>query len=165
MQLQGWGVKLVGAQELVDQAGARRNTDAQSLASRRFCESFTEKYKDLALRAPVYAQLRNLIDLAVTAAFIQQQDYYQQADWNLGVLGDETKYSIETEVVPQHVESAVNAVFKRNALMTPIGGGVSIRAPQALTPENRLADEDGKVAASRASISLESLPEDQWWWD
>lgn len=166
MQMEGWGVKLVGAQELVQQTGERRETnDAQSRASRVFCESFTKNYKEAAFQAPVYAQLRNLIDLSVIAAFIQQQDYYNQAGWDLGVLGNEAAYSVETEAAPQHVESAVNFVAKGAAQMFPIGGGVSIRPTQALKPENRLPDDKGKVAESRNQVSLQNLPEGQWWWD
>ena len=102
----------------------------------------------------------------MAAAFIQQQDYYNQSGWDLGVLGDESKYPVETYDVPKHVESAVNAVFKGNALMTPIGGGVNIQPPQALTPENRLPDEEGKVCPeAEDSSSLKDLPEGQWWWD
>jgi hypothetical protein len=165
MQMQGWGVKLVGEQELVDRAGGRSRGKGQSRASRIFCESFTKKYKELALREPVYAQLRNLIDMSVVAAFIQQQDYYRQADWDLGVLGDESQYPVQNYVVPKHVESAVNVVIKGGAIMTPIGGGVSVQPLKALSDENRMPDEEGKVAAARQQITLKDLPEGQWWWD
>ena len=43
--------------------------------------AFTKVYPKLAERTPVYAQLRNCIDLAVAAAFIQNQDYYGLAKW------------------------------------------------------------------------------------
>ncbi len=166
MQMEGWGVKLVGAQELVDSGGGRSTSgDDQALASRKFCESFTANYPKLAMREPVYAQLRNLIDLSVVAAFIRQQDYYGQSGWELGVLGDESRYAVETYDVPKHVESAVNAVVKGNALMTPIGGGVNIQPTQALKKSNQLPDEGGKVAAQQQKLTLENLPAGQWWWD
>ena len=106
-----------------------------------------------------------MIDVSVVAAFIQKQDYYNQSGWDLGVLGDESKFPVETYDVPKHVESAVNAVFKGNALMTPIGGGVDIQPTRALSQENRLPDEGGKVAAAQKKISLKDLPEGVWWWD
>lgn len=165
MQLEGWGVKLVGAQELVGEGGGRTNAEGESRASKVFCKSFTEQYPMLADREPVYAQLRNLIDLSVAAAFIQGQDYYERASWDLGVFGDESKYPVQTYTVPKQVESAVNVIVKGNAIMTPIGGGVQIRPLQALEQENRMADEDGKLSEAQHSVSLESMPEGQWWWD
>lgn len=164
MQMEGWGVKLVGAQELVEQSGSRRRGNAESRASRVFCHSFTEQYPKLARREPVYAELRNLIDMSMVAAFIQQQDYYGHAGWDLGVLGDESRYSVQTYPVAKHVQSAVNVVVKGNALMTPIGGGVDIRPMKALERENRLPD-DGEVAAAHKQLDLRNLPEGQWWWD
>ncbi len=165
MGMEGWGVKLVGAQELVAAGGTRSKGDAQSRASQVFCKSFTEQYPNLANREPVYAQLRNLVDIAVAAAFIQAQDYYQQSGWDLGVLGDESRYPVETCAVPRHVESAVNVVVKGNAIMTPIGGGVQMRPLEAVSQENRLPDEGGKVSQAQKQISLTDLPEGQWWWD
>lgn len=165
MQMEGWGVKLIGAHELVRQNGGRVKGAKQSRASKVFCHSFTEQYPKLANRSPVYAELRNLIDLSVAAAFIQQQYYYTQSGWNLGVLADESRYSVETYSVPKHVESAVNVVFKGNALMTPIGGGVDIQPLRALERENQLPDEDGNVAATKKRLDLRNLPEGQWWWD
>ena len=165
MQMEGWGVKLVGAQELVEASGSRRGGDAESRASRVFCQSFTEQYPKLANREPVYAELRNLIDMSIVAAFIQQQDYYNQAGWDLGVLGDETRYSVQTYPVPKHVQSAVNVVVKGNALMTPIGGGVDIRPMKALDRKNWLPDDEGAVAAAQKQLDLPTLPEGQWWWD
>jgi hypothetical protein len=55
-------------------------------------------------------------------------------------------------------------MWKRNRLMTPIGGGVEIRASKAVESENVLAD-DGELTEARAAIDLSKLPAEQWWWD
>ena len=161
----GTGVKLVGEDEVVGASGERSGTAAQSPASKKFTKSFTEKYNELAERAPVYGQLRNCVDMLVAAAFIQQQDLYGQAGIDLGALGDESAYSVETYNAPKQVATAVNSMWKGNRLMTPVGGGVEIRANQAVDAENRIADKDGAVAKAKASIDLSSLPANQWWWD
>jgi hypothetical protein len=160
----GAGVKLVGEDEVVNQRGGRQQVASQSGASRKFTRSFTEKYNQLAERAPVYSQLRNCVDLLVAAAFLQQHDLYEQAGIALGALGDEAKYAVETYNAPKEVAAAVNSMWKRNRLMTPIGGGVEIRANMALDPANTLAD-DGAVAKAKDTIDITSLPANQWWWD
>ena len=165
MQLVGDGVKLVGQDELVSSQGNRTSTGGTNRASQVFVESFTRKYSELAERSPVYAQLRNLIDLSIAAAFIQAQDYYAKAGWTMPVFGDENVYAVETQNAPQKVETAVTARFKGASWMTPIGGGVMVKPKEALSSENMLQDDEGKVAEVRQQIDLSTLAEGQWWWD
>jgi Protein of unknown function (DUF1598) len=161
----GLGVKLVGEDEVVSETGGRQQVAKQSGASRKFTQGFTDKYSQLAERAPVYAQLRNCIDMLVAAALIQKQDFYDKAGIDLGALGEESKYPVETYNAPKQVASAVNSLWKGRRLMTPIGGGVEIRAGMAVDTKNIKADDDGAVAAARGKIDVKSLPADRWWWD
>ncbi|MHB8897324.1 MAG: DUF1598 domain-containing protein [Thermoguttaceae bacterium] len=164
MELVGDGVRLVGEQELVSSEGSRAASSGGNRASKAFVTSFTESYAQLAAQSPVYAELRNLIDMLVASAYIQQQDMYHKAGWEMPVLGSEEKFPVRLYNPPTQVESAVNAVWKGNTLMTPIGGGVQIEAETALDPENVLADEEGKVAELRGKTGLKLAP-GQWWWD
>jgi hypothetical protein len=81
------------------------------------------------------------------------------------VFGDEEKLPIETYNAPLEVESAVNSIWKGNQLMTPIGGGVTVRAHQALDTDNLLSSDDEKVEKAHATTSLQNLAAGQWWWD
>jgi hypothetical protein len=164
MELVGDGVKLVGEDELVSSQGGRRAVNRASGASQAFVTSFTQKYPQLAERSPVYAELRNLIDLVVAAAYIQEKDYYGAAGWTMELFGDEGAFPVETYQAPKQVESTVAAVWKGRRLMTPIGGGVQIEANAALLPENLLSDEKGSVAKLRNETKIQ-LAEGQWWWD
>ncbi len=164
-ELVGNGVKLVGEDEMVAGDGSRQQTGGQNRASRMFTEGFTRRYAEIAQNAPVYGQLRNCIDMLVASAFIQQHDLYGKAGWDLAVLGNEAVYPVEIFNAPQQVASAVNSVWKGRRLATPIGGGVQIRARQALDTENLLADEDGSVQSAHEAVNLRDLPADQWWWD
>jgi hypothetical protein len=165
LELVGEGVKLVNSDELVQAGGARIESATVNKASKAFTENFTSMYPELAQRTPVYAQLRNLIDLAIAAAHIQQQDYYGQAGWSMSVLGDEGQFAIEKYQTPQRVETACTAVWKGSTLMTPIGGGVNIQPRLALKPENRLPDENGELHALRQKLEIRTLPKTTWWWD
>jgi hypothetical protein len=127
--------------------------------------AFTQVYPQLAERSPVYAQLRNCIDLAVAAAFIQHQEYYELVNWKADTLRDEQAYPVETLNPPQQVATAVNSIWKGNTLLTPVGGGVQMRPTLALQSENVLADEAKNVAKARTEIDLTKLRPDQWWWD
>jgi hypothetical protein len=161
----GNGVKLVGEDEVVAKDGSRSTAGSQNRASQRFTDGFTKKYGQLADRDPVYAQLRNCIDMLVVAALMQKNDFYGQAGWDLSVLGDEKVYPVQTYNAPKHVASAVNSIWKGQRLATPVGGGVQVRANKVLESENLLADEKGEVDAARKAVSLSELPADKWWWD
>jgi hypothetical protein len=166
MELVGDGVKLVGADEVVAPDGSRAAAKSVDAASRAFTENFTKYYGNLATVTPVYAQLRNCIDLAVAAAFIQQKDYYGKSGWTMPVFGEESTYPVQTLAAPQVVESMVNAVWHGNTLMTPIGGGVNIQPKRALEVANLLPDTDGKIGQERSKAEeLKKLGKDQWWWD
>jgi hypothetical protein len=165
MELVGEGVKLVGEDEAVSSDGKRHKAARGNSASDAFVKAFTKIYPKLAEKAPVYAQLRNCIDLAVAAAFIQHQDYYSLAKWKPETFNDEKAFPVETLNPPQQVESAVNSLWKGNTLMTPIGGGVQMRPTEAIEPTNLLEDKDAKVHEARATTDLSKLGPDQWWWD
>ncbi|HYO25607.1 MAG TPA: DUF1598 domain-containing protein, partial [Lacipirellulaceae bacterium] len=120
----GLGVKLVGEDEVVSAHGGREAAGGQNRASQQFTRSFTENYDELAAVAPVYAQLRNCVDLLVAAAFISRHDLWSEAGADLGALGDESKFAVETYNPPRQVATAVNSMWKNRRLMTPVGGGV-----------------------------------------
>ena len=108
--------------------------------------------------SPVYAELRNLIDIAIVAAYLNQEGIFAKAEWTMPTLGDETKYSIETGSPLMYAPAACNIVSKGGRLMTPTGGGVQIQPQVALNEEN-LVDNDAKFA------KVSQLPEGQWWWN
>lgn len=165
MEMLGDGVKLVGEDEVVSGGGQRHKADSRgNRASDVFVTSFTKRYPELAERAPIYAELRNLIDLTIVAAYIQHADFYTKTNWRAEFLGNEQAFAVETYNAPKQVESAVAAIWKGNVLMTPVGGGVEINATRALDSENLRTEEKGEVSKLQNQTSVQ-LPEGRWWWD
>jgi hypothetical protein len=164
MELVGDGVKLVGEDEMVAEGGRRAVSGRSNMASQAFVTSFTQKYPTLAERSPVYAELRNLIDLAVAAAYVQQQDYYGKAGWKMEFFGSEDAMPTQVFNSPKQVESTVATVWRGSRLMTPIAGGVRIEPLMAVKPENVLADEGGNLPKLHGSAKIQLAP-GQWWWD
>jgi hypothetical protein len=164
MKIKERGVQLVGENERV--AGGRRAASGRvNKASQAFCQEFTEKFNQIAERVRVYAELRQLIDVAIAAAYIQQQDFYGQAAWDLPILLDETQLSVETYTVPEQVETAVNAIWRGNTLMTPLGGGVHVRPSTALSSEHLVVDSSGENVQAKQASGPTDLADGQWWWD
>jgi hypothetical protein len=165
MQMVGHGVKLIGEDELVNTDGTRRNSTKSNPASKAFTSDFTKKFDAIASTNPIYAQLRNLIDMSIAAAYIQDRHFLDQAGWDLGVFADEELFSVERFPAPQQVETAVNAIKIGNRLVTPIGGGIAIEARKALEIERVKGDANGTIKAMHGKVSLQDIPATQWWWD
>ncbi len=164
MELVGEGVQLQGEDMTLGPDGKLLAAAATpNKASRQFTTAFTKKYAAISARAPVFAQLRNMIDLVVAAAFIRDQNYYAKADWRPGVLADEARLPVETLATPRQVMCVVNAVWKENRLLVP-AGGVSIHPDLALEPARLQADKDGKLQDRREKIGSR-LQAEKWWWD
>jgi len=167
MQLVGSGVKLVGEDEQVDAQGNRKGTGGMNAASKAFCGSFTKLYDQLAQRSPLWGELRNLVDLSITAAYIQKYDLYGKAGWKMETFGDEGKVPVEIMNTPTHVPSVVNAVWKGRLFMAPTAGGVNLQPRYALNSDVAKTDTEGKIDAVKAEneAKLAGLADGQWWWD
>jgi hypothetical protein len=167
MELVGNGVKLLNEDEVVSGDGQRHvnNNGRGNRASTAFVTAFTQKYPELASKHHVFAELRNLIDLSIAAAFIQQQDYYGQAHWDMPIFSNEQKFAVLTCPAPVAVETAVGSKWKNNTLMTPVGGGVTLHPREALLSANLLEDDGGKVQKLHDQIDLKQLADGRWWWD
>jgi len=163
IELVGRGVKLCGADEVVLRDGRRLGANRPDHASKTFTETFTKNYAAIAAQNPVYAQLRNLIDLAVAAAYLQEHDAYGRSQWGAESFRNEEVYSIQRFLPPTEVETAIAAVWRGNRLLTPIGGGVTMQPRIALDATNVLMDDEGLVSSARGEKL--AVPQDRWWWD
>lgn len=162
MELVGEGVILQEEDQFVSRDGQVAADTRIDGAAQSFAAAFTRKYGSLAAASPVFAELRNCIDLLVAAAYIRHQDFCGDAAWDMALLLDEDRLPIETCTTPRKVDSAVNAVWKGNRLLAPLGG-ISIHADRALDAE-RLSDKNGKLHEKREAIGTQ-LPATRWWWD
>ncbi len=165
MKINERGVQLVGANERVTTAGKRVASGRGNRASQAFCEDFTRLYPEIASRVRIYGELRQLIDISIAAAYIQDQDFYGQANWTMPVLGNESSYSVETHSAPEQVETAVNAIWRGSSLVTPLGGGVHMQPRLALNSDQLDVDTSGENAKVKQSAGPSQLAEGQWWWD
>ncbi len=131
-------------------------------AAHGFCDDFTKRYDDIAARSPAFAELRTVVDLLVTAAFMRRHDWFAQARWRPTLLID--PQVAPAGHAPTSAEAAVNTVWKGRRLISAAGGGVSIQVDQALRPENLGEAKATHFIEKRKSAS--QLPADErWWWD
>lgn len=169
MELVGRGVQLKTEVIYSTPAGhlAGVNANAKkhkpSRAARKYAESFTDRYEELSAARPVYAQLRNVIDVLIACAWILKSDSYNRAGWAPSILLDEDQVPVNDQQDIKQAHSVANAVWKGRVLLLPAGGGVSVQASTALHRSNLLLDADDKLPAMAGQIRLPT--DERWWWD
>jgi len=131
-------------------------------AAQAFATAFTARYPQIAERSPVFAQLRNGIDLLVLAAFMGREGWQTAIAWDAAGLRDERTVATETLSPPRKMPCAVNVVWKGRVLLAP-AGGVSI-VPQELIAPDRVAVAPAALADQRATLPPPPAA-DRWWWD
>jgi hypothetical protein len=164
IQLIGRGVALKTENILFGpQAQILQSRLKPSRAARSYASSFTKLYESISQRRPVFAELRNGIDLCVLAAWIARNDGFQKTGWQPDLLFDEGSLPTLQLTEIKHAPSVANAVWKGNMLVLPVGGGVSIQASEALTDDNLIPDDKQEIQPVRANLKIPD--DDRWWWD
>ncbi len=164
LQLMGRGVQLntenidFGSQGQIVQQKTK-----VSNAARKYAEAFTTHYPQIAQARPVFAQLRNVIDLLVISAWLMQNDGYATSGWQPSIFLDNQQLPVDQLPDVKQAQCVANAVWKGRVLILPAGGGVLIQASNALARENLIADKDGILNVARQQSVFPN--DDRWWWD
>ena len=165
VQLVGQGVQLSTADIVFDENARIVHTGLKpGRAAVRYAETFTRKYDALSKSKPVFAQLRNAIDLLVLSAWLNKTEAFAQLDWRPEVLLDEEQFAINTLATPKETPHLANAVWKEHVLIAPCGGGVSIQAGLALEKSNLLDPRTAELDQWAGKLRYPADPT-IWWWD
>ncbi|MCU0880112.1 MAG: DUF1598 domain-containing protein [Pirellulaceae bacterium] len=164
--LRGPGVKVLSENELLTERGERVATGKSDHLNAKFAQSFTKHFEQLAVKYPVYAELRNLCDLALVAALIRSHDLSGQGDWHLTHFGPEGGYAIPLGAAPAQVDSVINhRVIAEKHVVAGVSGGVRVDPAQYVSREAVQTDEYGTVATERRGSTPREVPRRAWWWD
>ncbi|MBP86207.1 MAG: hypothetical protein CMJ64_05755 [Planctomycetaceae bacterium] len=164
-ELRGPGVKVLSENEMLTERGERVHTSSSSLLNSEFAHSFTEHFGDLATKYPIYAELRNVFDLALVAAIVRSQDLHGQLDSHFLHYLDAERYRPRFGTAPKQVETVMNhRVINRKHIIVGVSGGVSYDAKQLVRSANLKRDEYGLLSGNRDQ-GMPKLPASVWWWD
>jgi hypothetical protein len=165
-ELKGPSVKVLSENELLTKRGERVHTGKSEELNAQFADSFTRCFDALAAKYPIYAELRNLFDLAVVAAVIKHERLADRTLWQAAHLLDPEKYVVRTETAPTQVMSIANyRVINDRTLVAGVSGGVEVVASSKLNTDRYQSDRYGDLEAGRAQSAKPNLGPTQWWWD
>lgn len=165
-ELKGSSVKVLSENEKLTRAGERIHTGKSEELNAMFADSFTRHFDMLAAKYPIYAELRNVFDLAVVAAVLKHEHVLDRTGWQAVHFLDADKYQIELGTAPEKVSSVANyRLINDRTLVAGVSGGVEVDAAQKLSSDRYQSDNYGDLEAGRAQSLKANLADDRWWWD
>ncbi len=166
-QLTGQRVQLLAEDEVVSASGKRRAAAKTSKSTTRFVQQFTEHLPEIAENLPVFAELQNLIDLAVVAALIREEGLAEKVGWTMSHFLDPERAQVTKGNVPRAVPTLANARKVSGRTVTGlVGGGVVINPVQTLNDAGKQSDGSDRLESfSHAAIKQPRPEEHPWWWD
>jgi hypothetical protein len=166
-EIKGPGVRVLSENQLLAENGQQVQTGRSSELNAQFARNFTQNYDALAVKYPVYAELRNIFDLALVASLIERERLGDQADWPQLHFGPDRPYQVTKYRTPKDVETIMNyRLIERKHIIAGVSGGVRFDISEAIGKGRIKTDEYGLLKADHTAGSpKENLKLRQWWWD
>ncbi len=159
-ELRGPGVKVLTEDEQVDADGTVQGTGRSSAAAQKWADLMTEKYDALAQQDPVFGELRNVMDLCVIAALIEQHELMAKAGLSLPLLtGASSHLMVDTWNAPKTISPHCSFLKTRSGWIVTASGGVQIESWQVA---NR-AQSSAKMREMRSELMAPAGA--NWWWN
>lgn len=165
-ELRGQGVQVLSENELLDAAGQRVHTGDSEPLNREFARNFTQHFPALARKYPVYAELANLFDLALSCALLQAENVPERAGWHLTCFNDPKQYKVSAGHAPRSVQSVLNhRTLNRTQFVATVSGGVKFEAAELVKSGALQSDKSGSLVRRRYESAPATSSRDTWWWD
>ena len=157
-ELRGSGVRAMSEEDFRSSGGQIERGVRVNPLAQRWADLFSERYEALAQVEPVFGQLRTVMDLAVVAALVVQEDLAGKAGYRPQLLLDPTELPVVRWPAPQQVASQASVTKRRNRWIVTASGGVQINSWQ-VAAEQEHSDQ-------LANLRPQALtPTTGWWWD
>ncbi|MCA9246053.1 MAG: DUF1598 domain-containing protein [Planctomycetales bacterium] len=164
--LRGQGVRVLSENELLTETGKRVHTGAADELNQAFAESFTRHFPALCDKYPIYAELRNVFDLALVAAIIESWRLDEHVEWRQTAFGRSGCFATAYGHAPKEVDTVINSrVINRVHIVAGVSGGVSANISPLVRDSAIEVDRYGRLTAEHKATAAGQQPRDRWWWD
>jgi hypothetical protein len=134
--------------------------------NRQFTESFTKHFDELCVKYPIYAELRNLCDLALAASLVREEGLADKVDWHMTYFGDPQAFVVQKCAVPKEVDSVVNYRLLREGLFVAhVSGGVIVKPNELVSRQSIQVESHPQLQQKRPGNAAKPQAVDRWWWD
>lgn len=160
-ELRGQGVKCLTEDDVMAADGSVQPSGKASATAQKWAELMTQRYDELSVKEPVFGELRNLMDLCIVAALIDQHELAATAGCPLDVLTGAAGDLLVPEpwFAPKTVPPQCSFLRTRSGWVVTASGGVQIESFRFAT---RVETNDS-IAQVRAQGSRPATA--AWWWN
>lgn len=159
-ELRGASVKAMTEDAFFNEQGNRQTTGTANPVAQRWADTMTEKYDELAVAEPIFAELQNVMDLAVVAALIAREDLTTKAGYSMPLLLNPAELEAAKYPAPRQVDSMASFVKKGRNYVISVSGGVDIN-PWAIAERSETQDSLDAVRTAQESPAAAH----RWWWN
>jgi len=157
-ELRTKGVKCLTEDTVFTAGGGKQQAGKSSPAAQKWADMMTTKYADLAAKEPVFAELKNVMDLAVVGALIKKEGLARKAGYELPLLLNSTELPTETLAAVKQTDSVASMLKKGTSWIISASGGVQIDAWSLASKQ--------EIGSDLKTLKPElNAPAKHWWWD
>jgi len=158
-EIRGGGVKAMTEEDVVAADGTRSGTGKASPLAQKWADNMTKNYEALSRKSPIFAELRNCMDLSVVAALIASENLTERAGMDIDMLLDDSTIRLPQYAAAKQVPTIVSHKKIRGYHAFTASGGVSLNAWRVAARR----EQDAEVGKQRATATE---PESAaWWWN
>ena len=159
-QFQGASVQVMTEQDYVTAGGKRRGSGQVDATAKRWADLMTENYESLSAEMPIFAELQNLMDLAIAATLIHKENLADTAGLDLTLLATWNE-SLQTAryAAPATVAAQASFVKQRRNYVVSASGGVEMNT-WAIASDAEVSPRPAAARSAAASAEAET-----WWWN
>lgn len=151
------GIKVMSEDERRDAAGNAQGTGRVNAIAKKWADTMTAKFKELAAEDSIFAELQNCMDLAVAAALISKERLAEKAGMDMDIYTDNQRLMVDGLPMPKHVKTEVSMAKSGREWLITASGGVQFHS-WGVTGKQETSEATKKAREAAAAGA-------NWWWD
>ncbi|MBX9790040.1 MAG: DUF1598 domain-containing protein [Pirellulales bacterium] len=159
-ELRGSRVKCVTEDSVLGPDGRKQQTGQASPMAQRWADNYTKHYEEIEQRLPIFAELSNVMDLAVVAALVSKERLVERAECSLPTLVGTDALPAAKFEAPRQVDSKASFFKKGSNWIISASGGVLINSWAAA---GKTEPDGGALAPVREKAGSDEAA--TWWWN
>lgn len=157
-ELRGAKVVAMTEEDFLTATGSTRQTGKANPMAKRWADSMTARFDDLAVAEPIFGQLRNCMELAIVGALIVKENLTEKAGYSMPLLVGAEQVKPEEFFAPKQIDTQASLMKKGRNWVITASGGVLVNS-WAVAGQTESGDAPATVRAKAAPAGA------GWWWN
>lgn len=157
-QIRGKGVKALTEEEKFGADGKKSGKGKPNRFAKKWADTMTERFEELAAAEPAFQELRNVMDLSVAAAIIKSEGLIDKVGMEIpAIMGTSNVALTPSYSVPKVVPAQCSFVKISNSWLISVSGGIQLDSWGVA----KKTETDSKIN----DIAKLVRNSDKWWWN